>query len=731
MTRLATPTPNTATRHDPRHGALHGAGAGGRPRGRRAQPTSGRSAPCSTRCSTGDAAVRRRVAGIDHRRDSEGHAARSFVAAAARAGRARSRRRHDASRRIQTSGGRAQAICAATQSGTSQLERLRLSARHARQSRTAAVAATGAVARDRVRAPASRSAGDTSRRHRSPRRSSSSTCSRPTTRCSARRRSRRRRSWRSRADGRQIALRRVEAPRRVADLRAIDRRSRGAALAGTDGASYPLLVSRWTVHRASSPDVSFGRSPSTAADPRSSAMRQPAVAARGIADGHHPVLGDAQHRPVADRGRPAASQSPASTLNRSSRPGGRTQLAAIPARRPPLSYYYQRCGETRSSGGVRRRARQFVAFTACPRGQRPGRLRVGLSRVRPGRCALRASVRSSEHSSRVGEAIRIADQHRLFQRVVRIQRDYRVAGGCVGVRSLGRHDDQPALDSPRRNAVRASRQSGRVQLRRRLSFDQKRVAVAITGPTMAERDIWVVDVARDAVSRVTFDPAADWFPAWSPDGARLYFGSTRLGITTIFQKAGVGEDEVVDRRCSRERAETLFASYPIDVSTTADRSRICQSGLTRGYDLSVMTLDDPKRTRIRSCPTPCQRRRPGAIRAEHDSMAAYASDESGQFEVYVRPYPTGNAQWKVSVSTAAARSRKWRRDGTRAVLSLRQQDDGGRHRHAPDVTDFGTSAPVRATPRVRQRADDTQLRRQTLTESSASSWRRTNERGDG
>ncbi len=78
-------------RDDPRHRALHGAGAGGRARGRRARRHLGAGSR-DLRDGDGHAAVRRWVAGVDHRRDSQGHAARSFVAAGAPSDRAGSHR---------------------------------------------------------------------------------------------------------------------------------------------------------------------------------------------------------------------------------------------------------------------------------------------------------------------------------------------------------------------------------------------------------------------------------------------------------------------------------------------------------------------------------------------------------------------------------------------------------------------------------------------------------------
>ena len=49
----------TQARHDPRHGRLHGAGAGAREGPSISAPTSGRSASCCSKCSTGQRAVRR------------------------------------------------------------------------------------------------------------------------------------------------------------------------------------------------------------------------------------------------------------------------------------------------------------------------------------------------------------------------------------------------------------------------------------------------------------------------------------------------------------------------------------------------------------------------------------------------------------------------------------------------------------------------------------------------
>ena len=80
-----------------------------------------------------------------------------------------------------------------------------------------------------------------------------------------------------------------------------------------------------------------------------------------------------------------------------------------------------------------------------------------------------------------------------------------------------------------------------------LSPDGKRVAVGRRDPKSLMRDIWLFELERGTASRLTFDPADDFNPAFSRDGTRILFTSTRKGPRDIYRKAstGVGEDEPV------------------------------------------------------------------------------------------------------------------------------------------------------------------------------------------
>jgi len=187
----------------------------------------------------------------------------------------------------------------------------------------------------------------------------------------------------------------------------------------------------------------------------------------------------------------------------------------------------------------------------------------------------------------------------------------------------------------------------------RLSPDQTTALVAITDATTTQPDLWSLALVRGTTARVTSDPASDWFPVWSPDGSRLFFGSGRTGRTTIFQKAGVSPEEVFV-----DSVNMAVATYPIDVSADG-RFLLYQQSTSRGYDLGVLSLSGAGRpSQFVEGPTNEVQGR----FSPNQRWIAYASDESGKFEVYVRPFPAQNTQ-STTISIAGGMQPEWRRDG--------------------------------------------------------------------
>ena len=212
--------------------------------------------------------------------------------------------------------------------------------------------------------------------------------------------------------------------------------------------------------------------------------------------------------------------------------------------------------------------------------------------------------------------------------------------------SLGWHDRAGATIGPAA-AARAYRSP-------RLSPDQTSVMVAIHDATTAPPDLWLLALARGTTSRVTSDPSSDWFPVWSHDGSRIFFGSARMGATTIFQKAGVSPEVVF--------ADSVLvgsaATYPNDVSQDG-RFLLYQQSTSRGYDLGVIPLSGERK------PTPFVTGPSNEVQGRfspNHRWIAYASDESGRFEVYVRPFPAESTR-STTISVAGGMQPEWRRDG--------------------------------------------------------------------
>ena len=79
---------------------------------------------------------------------------------------------------------------------------------------------------------------------------------------------------------------------------------------------------------------------------------------------------------------------------------------------------------------------------------------------------------------------------------------------------------------------------------------------------------------------------------------------------------------------------------------------------TRGYDLGVLTLTGERKasTFLGTAFNEAQARF-----SPNTRWVAYASDESGRFEVYVRPFPAASGQTQISI--AGGTQPEWRRDG--------------------------------------------------------------------
>jgi serine/threonine-protein kinase len=169
--------------------------------------------------------------------------------------------------------------------------------------------------------------------------------------------------------------------------------------------------------------------------------------------------------------------------------------------------------------------------------------------------------------------------------------------------------------------------------------------VSFTSPS---EGVWIHDFDRGSRTRVTKGSSST--PIWSTDGKQITFASRTSGTWSLSSRSADGSGET-ETLLDRERSQ-----FPMAWSPDGQTLAYYDYGLTTGRDIWMRSAGEE--------PTPflVTRFNEGMLRFSPDGRyVAYVSDESGQQEVYVQPYP-GPGE-RTIVSTDGGREPVWSRDG--------------------------------------------------------------------
>jgi eukaryotic-like serine/threonine-protein kinase len=188
-----------------------------------------------------------------------------------------------------------------------------------------------------------------------------------------------------------------------------------------------------------------------------------------------------------------------------------------------------------------------------------------------------------------------------------------------------------------------------------LSHDGKRVVVGIFTGSAGVGDLWIYDLERGTSTRLTFGPANNSRPVWSPDDKTIYYASSSKGIPHISAKAadGSGSERVI-----LETANVVEG--PASISPDGRYLAYLRKDLAKDVGTHIWVLPlfgDGK-------PFPILQDTWSENSAEispDGKWMAYVSNESGRNQVYITPFPGGGAKWEVSKDGGS--SPKWRGDG--------------------------------------------------------------------
>jgi Tol biopolymer transport system component len=176
--------------------------------------------------------------------------------------------------------------------------------------------------------------------------------------------------------------------------------------------------------------------------------------------------------------------------------------------------------------------------------------------------------------------------------------------------------------------------------------------VAVSRVVDGNGDLWIIDVARGTQRRFSTDPSQDLAPLWSPDGSQIAFRSARQGSYDLFIKSTTGPDD--------EQKIVVDGNLKSWLDWSSD-----------GRTILYVSLDPVTAADVWAYPIGGDRKPFPVLRTPFDEVDAhfspdgrwivYRSNESGPYEIYVRPFPgPGNNQL---VSTKGGQQPRWSRDG--------------------------------------------------------------------
>jgi len=204
----------------------------------------------------------------------------------------------------------------------------------------------------------------------------------------------------------------------------------------------------------------------------------------------------------------------------------------------------------------------------------------------------------------------------------------------------------------------------------RLSPDGTRVAVYRSG--FEDDNIWVYDISRGTLTRLTFEESTEVWPLWTPDSARITFSLDKSGSSGIYWIPADGSG-------TAERLITLDRAIP--ASWSPDGQVLASLHYTEAgrYDIWMLQPEGEPQPFFESAFSEGY-----PIFSPDGRWLAYVSPLSGRFEIYLTPYPGPGP--KVQISTDGGYSPAWAPSGRELFYRGPRDSEGMRSMWAVDIT---------------------------------------------
>jgi Tol biopolymer transport system component len=192
-----------------------------------------------------------------------------------------------------------------------------------------------------------------------------------------------------------------------------------------------------------------------------------------------------------------------------------------------------------------------------------------------------------------------------------------------------------------------------------LSPQGDRLALEISGGTT---DIWVQDLVRGVRTRLTFGPAFDENPVWSPDGKWVAYDSQRDNKLNIYRRPsdGSGVEELL---LGDGSFDAPLAWSPDNKFLLYRKTKSASGPLNAGgadSELWALPLTGERKPFfvVAAGTTPFGTQHSFS---PNGRWLAYTATQAGSTQVYVMPFGSGHGKWQIS--QADGFSPRWRSDG--------------------------------------------------------------------
>ena len=192
----------------------------------------------------------------------------------------------------------------------------------------------------------------------------------------------------------------------------------------------------------------------------------------------------------------------------------------------------------------------------------------------------------------------------------------------------------------------------------RLSPDGRRIVVNVM--ENGETQLGLYDIARDTLSRFTFEGSLNEYAVWTPDGKKIVFSSNRQGALHIFWQLADGSGGL--ERLTNGNTDEVAFSWSPDSQLLA-----FVATAPGGPEFFVLPISGGKALRLLKS----QAFEDAPQFSPDGRWLAYTSDESGRREIYVQPYPGPGGKWQIS--TEGGNEPQWNHNGRELFYRLGDQ----------------------------------------------------------